>query len=239
MGNKILLIEDDPGWVKLVAMGLEKRDFEIVAASNGLEGLQMAYETHPDLVILDIMMPKMDGWQTCQRLREISDVPIIILTARCALEEDVVKGLKLGADDYLIKPVSLSELEARIEALLRRSSASQQVPRRAHLYSNGELTIDFLRHKVFVSGEEVSLTPTEFRLLTCLARNEGRVLPHAYLLSQVWGEEYRDELSYVKLYISYLRKKLEKNSSEPELILTERGVGYYMCASNSWAANGA
>ncbi|MGQ9626008.1 MAG: response regulator transcription factor [Anaerolineae bacterium] len=232
MKKKILLIEDDPGWVRLIAIGLEQHNFEVTAANDGLEGLQLAYEIHPDLVILDIKMPGMDGWQTCRRLREISDIPIIILTARYALEEDVVKGLKLGADDYLVKPVSLSELEARIEALLRRSNASQQAPRKVPLYSNGDLTIDFLQHKVFVAGKEVSLTPTEFRLLSHLAQNEGRVLPHAYLLSQVWGAEYKDELGYLKLYISYLRKKLEKNPSQPEFILTERGIGYYMCASN-------
>jgi two-component system KDP operon response regulator KdpE len=234
--NKILLIEDDPGWVQLITMGLEQHNFEVTAAGSGLEGLQMAYETHPDLVILDIRMPEMDGWQTCQRLREISDVPIIILTARCALEEDVVRGLKLGADDYLFKSVSLPELAVRIEAILRRSNTYYQAPHEACLYSNGELRIDFLRHKVLVSGKEVPLTPTEFKLLVCLAKHEGRVLPHSYLLTQVWGAEYKDELNYLKLYISYLRKKLEKNPSQPELILTEWGIGYYLRTSEDRAA---
>ncbi len=237
MTNKVLLIDDDPAWVKLATVGLEQHGFKVTTARSGLEGLQLAYEIHPDVVILDIQMPEMDGWQTCQRLREISDVPIIMLTARYALEEDVVRGLKLGADDYLIKPawesgVSLDELAARIEALLRRSNGYRQVSNKASLYSNGELTIDFLQRKVCVSGKEVSLTPTEFNLLRCLAKHEGRKLPHAYLLSQVWGVEYKDEVRYLKLYVSYLRKKLEKNPSRPELILTEWGIGYYLRDNN-------
>jgi two-component system KDP operon response regulator KdpE len=172
------------------------------------------------------MMPEMDGWEVCRRLRELSSVPIIMLTAR-TMKGDVVKGLESGADDYLTKPFSAAELDARIQAVMRRSDdLNDHGSSRSPFYSNGYLTIDFDRRIVKVRGVTVDLTPTEFNLLSTLVRNEGRVLPHRYLLTEVWGPEYADEVDYVKLYIRYLRLKLEDDPSDPVYIQTEWGVGY-------------
>lgn len=219
----VLIIDDDIDLTKIVQINLEREGFKTVVASSGVEGLQKAYSSQPDLVILDIMMPGMDGWTTCRRLREISDVPIIMLTAR-GMESDVVKGLELGADDYIIKPFGNKELLARINALLRRADAS--ATKRPPIYSDGELVVDFVKRMVTVRDEQVDLTPTEFKLLSTFVQNEGRVLPHRFLLTQVWGPEYADEVNYLKLYVRYLRQKIEKDPSNPAYILTEWGVGY-------------
>ena len=223
MKETILIIDDDAALAKIVQINLEREGYRTVVASSGVEGLQKAYSNQPNLVILDIMMPGMDGWVTCRRLREISDVPIIMLTAR-GMEADVVKGLELGADDYIVKPFGTKVLLARIHALLRRtdSSATKKPP----IYSDGELTVDFVKRVVTVRSERVDLTPTEFKLLSNFVQNEGRVLPHSYLLTQVWGPEYVDEVNYLKLYVRYLRQKIEKDPSNPDYILTEWGVGY-------------
>jgi len=227
MRETILIIDDDIDLANILRINMEREGYRAVVASGGLEGLQRAYSTQPDLVILDIMMPGMDGWETCQRLREMSDVPIIMLTAR-GMESDVVKGLNMGADDYLVKPFSTAELLARIQALLRRANQSRRFEK-LRIYTNGDLTVDFDRHLVTVRGKQVDFTPTEFKLLTCFVRNEGRVLPHRYLLTQVWGPEYADEVSYLKLYVRYLRQKIEEDPSNPTYIITEWGVGYRFC----------
>ncbi len=223
MKETILIIDDDAALAKIVQINLEREGYRTVVASSGVEGLQKAYSNQPNLVILDIMMPGMDGWITCRRLREISDVPIIMLTAR-GMEADVVKGLELGADDYIVKPFGTKVLLARIHALLRRTDAS--ATKKPPIYSDGELTVDFVKRVVTVRSERVDLTPTEFKLLANFVQNEGRVLPHSYLLTQVWGPEYVDEVNYLKLYVRYLRQKIEKDPSNPEYILTEWGVGY-------------
>jgi len=219
----ILIIDDDAALAKIVQINLEREGYRTVVASSGVEGLQKAYSNQPNLVILDIMMPGMDGWVTCRRLREISDVPIIMLTAR-GMEADVVKGLELGADDYIVKPFGTKVLLARIHALLRRTDAS--ATKKPPIYSDGELTVDFVKRVVMVRSERVDLTPTEFKLLSNFVQNEGRVLPHSYLLTQVWGPEYVDEVNYLKLYVRYLRQKIEKDPSNPAYILTEWGGGY-------------
>ena len=223
MKETILIIDDDAALAKIVQINLEREGYRTVVASSGVEGLQKAYSNQPNLVILDIMMPGMDGWVTCRRLREISDVPIIMLTAR-GMEADVVKGLELGADDYIVKPFGTKVLLARIHALLRRTDAS--ATKKPPIYSDGELTVDFVKRVVTVRSERVDLTPTEFKLLSNFVQNEGRVLPHSYLLTQVWGPEYVDEVNYLKLYVRYLRQKIEKDPSSPDYILTEWGVGY-------------
>lgn len=226
MKQTILVIDDDHDLTVMLTAQLERRNYRVVVAANGREGLQKAYQARPDLIILDIMMPEMDGWEVCQRLRELSNVPIIMLTAR-NIKGDIVKGLESGADDYLTKPFSAAELEARIQAVLRRSNSGDgKTKARSSFYSNGYLTIDFDRRTVKVQGEIIELTPTEFKLLSCLVRNEGRVLPHRYLLTEVWGPEYADEVDYVKLYIRYLRLKIEEDPSEPVYIQTEWGIGY-------------
>jgi two-component system, OmpR family, KDP operon response regulator KdpE len=169
----------------------------------------------------------MDGWQACARFREMSDVPIILLTA-VGSDENIVKGLDMGADDYIVKPVTAEELTARIRALLRRVSlsSSNNNGRRGQILSYDYLTIDFDKHEVTVDGQRVDLSPTEFRLLSVLARNKGRMLPHEYLLNEVWGPEYTGDIDYLRLYVSYLRRKLEKELNKPSLIQNEWGVGY-------------
>ncbi len=223
-GTKLLIIDDDQTLVNALKLYLAKVGYQVLVASNGLEGLQVLYNERPDLVLLDIMMPKLDGWEVCKRIREMSDVPIIMLTARDQ-EADRVMGLKMGADDYVAKPFSLKELEARLEAVLRRTRLPPPVRGRI-LYCDAYLSIDSERWEVRRNGELVDLTPTELRLLLVLAEHAGRVMTHQQLLEQVWGAEYVDETDYTKLFIWRLRQKIEPDPSNPRYILTERGLGY-------------
>jgi len=222
--TKLLVIDDDAGLLSLLKLGLERDGFEVIAAETGGEGLRQAYALHPDAIVLDIMMPDMDGWTVCQRLRQVCDTPIIILTA-LSEKQDVVRGLSLGADDYLTKPCSFEELKARIRTAMRRSGAGGQNARDA-LYDDGRLRIDRLTGDVQKSGEKVNLTPTETRLLLALVRQPGRIVPHRELLIDVWGPEYVDEVKYLGVYICYLRRKIEKDASHPQYILTKHRVGY-------------
>ncbi|MDY7040673.1 MAG: response regulator transcription factor [Chloroflexota bacterium] len=224
MGKRILIVDDDAALVKVLSLSLEREGFEVIAALGGAEALRRAYESRPDLVVLDIMMPRMDGWATCRRLREISDMPIIMLTAK-GDETDIVRGLDLGADDYITKPCSSEELKARIRALLRRSQTTDRNDWQV-AYDDGWLKIDLSRQQVTVNGEPVDLTPTEFRLLACLIQRNGQVVPHKQLLTEVWGPEYSDQVSYLSVYIRYLRQKIEQNPSQPAYILTKWGMGY-------------
>lgn len=220
--TKILLIEDDVGLAEFIQYQLQRESYEVLIAHHGEDGLRHAYQWRPDLIILDIMMPEMDGWAVCQRLREMSNVPIIFTTALAA-ERDVVRGLEMGADDYLIKPFGPKELVARIQAVLRRHAQAR--PKNLP-YRNGRLSIDLDRREARLDGEVVVLTPMEYKLLACLVEHDDKVVSHAHLLSQVWGHAYQSERQYLKLYIWYLRQKLEVNPSHPSLIVTERGVGY-------------
>jgi two-component system KDP operon response regulator KdpE len=224
--KKILVVDDDPGLLQLVKVALENEGFSALTCSDGPEGLRVAFDSRPDLVILDVMMPKVDGWEMCRRLREVTDVPILMLSARTA-ERDVVKGLVLGADDYVCKPFGVSELVARVQACLRRAESPQSMEESAILES-GPLAMNLARRRVTVKGEPVELTPTEYRLLCHLLRNRGRVVGHRTLLREVWGPEYGDELEYLRLYISYLRRKIETDPAEPEIIKTAWGEGYYL-----------
>jgi two-component system KDP operon response regulator KdpE len=225
----ILIIDDDQDLARIVQLSLDREGYQTVIATSGLEGLQEAYRVQPDLVILDIMMPGMDGWEVCRRLGEMSNVPILMLTAK-GTEADIVKGLQIGADDYLTKPFSVAELIARIQALLRRA-ASQLQTDKPSVFSIGNLTIDLNRRMVMRDGELVDLTPTEFKLLECFVTHRDRVLPHRFLLTEVWGSEYIDETNYLKLYVRYLRRKLEEDPANPQLIVTEWGVGYRLCGT--------
>lgn len=223
--TKVLVIDDDETLLKLVGTALEQAGFQVVTAKDGRAGLRATFDARPDLIILDIMLPGMDGLETCRRLRESTDTPIIMLTA-LSTEKDVAKGLGIGADDYVTKPFGMTELIARINACLRhRNGASRG---KASVLISGDLMIDFARHKVSVRNQTIALSPTEFRLLSYLARNRGRVISHRTLLIEVWGSEYADQFDYLHLYIRYLRKKIEKDPSHPEIIKTERNVGYYM-----------
>ena len=228
MSATILLIEDDFVLSETFRLMLTKKGFKVEVAGDAITGLQKAYASKPDVILLDIMLPGMDGWQACSRFREMSDVPIIMLTA-VGSDENIVKGLDMGADDYIVKPVTAEELTARIRALLRRvsiSSSSSNGNRRGQILTCDYLTIDFDKHEVSVDSKRVDLSPTEFRLLSVLARNKGRMLPHEYLLNEVWGPEYTGDIDYLRLYISYLRRKLEKDLDKPSLIHNEWGVGY-------------
>ncbi len=223
MPEKILVIDDEETTVQLIAILLERRGYEVIKAHRADEGLRKAYRNQPDLVLLDIMMPDMDGWDVCKRMREMSDVPIIFLTAR-GETRDVVRGLEMGADDYVIKPYDNDELVARVRAHLRRSprpNMSEEL-----VFNNGEFRINFMNREVRVRNEVKHLTPKEFNLLGVLVRNAGRVVTRNELVTEAWGEEYGDAIDSLKLYIHYLRQKLESDANHPEYILTLRGVGY-------------
>ena len=220
----VLVVDDEPRMIRFIRMNLELEGYHVVEASNGIEALDQVRKHLPDLVIMDVMMPKMDGFETLSLLREISTVPVILLTVKSE-EEDRIHGLELGADDYITKPFSPRELISRVNAVLRRADWPAPTPRTV-LHIDDRLSVDFNRHQVIVAGERIDLRPTEYRLLNHLIQNAGWVVPHETLLAKVWGYEYRDETHYLRLYINYLRKKIEEDPSNPHYILTERGVGY-------------
>ncbi len=223
---KILIVDDEPDVVKVVRMSFQVQEptWEVLGAYDGEEALAISEREHPDLILLDIMMPEISGLDVLKELRLFSDVPVIILTAK-EDEIDKVVGLNLGADDYITKPFGHLELLARVRAVLRRAQGMalvHEVP-----FSSGDMHVDFERRQVTVGAQQVSLTGTEYRLLYHLVRNAGQVLTHETLLARVWGREYTDEIDYLKVYISRLRNKLEKDPRNPQYILTEYGVGYW------------
>ncbi len=222
--KKVLIIDDEEDVRNLIGLRLRRAGYDTVAAADGLEGMRLFYKDRPDLVILDVAMPEMDGWQVLQRLREVSNVPVLMLTA-LAQERDKVKGLKGGADDYVTKPFGKEELLARVEAALRRVDM-QPEQAATNVYRDSEIAIDFPRHEVTVRGRPVDLSPTEFKLLGVLTRNAGQVLSQDQLLDGVWGKEYAESIDVVRLYIGYLRRKIEIDSANPKLIETLRSFGY-------------
>jgi DNA-binding response OmpR family regulator len=220
-GARVLVVDDDPDIRGLVRELLERSGYRVAAAADGREGLRALYASPPDLVLLDINMPQLDGWQTLERIRDLSDVPVIMLTARAA-ELEKVRGLKAGADDYVTKPFGRQELLARVEAQLRRGSQRQEVLER---YDDGYLTIDFAQRLVLVEGRGVSLTPLEFKLLATFVRHPNHVLSRDQLLELVWGDPYGVSGDQVKIYVGYLRRKLGEGA-EGGPIETVRGFGY-------------
>jgi two-component system KDP operon response regulator KdpE len=220
----ILVVDDEPRMIRFIRMNLELEGYRVVEATNGLEALDRVRKDLPDLVVMDVQMPEMDGFEALGHIRQVSTVPVIMLTVK-AEEEDKVRGLELGADDYVTKPFSPRELSSRIKALLRRLEMPSP-PAKTVTRIDDRLTVDFSRYQVVVDGEPVSLRPTEYRLLYHLISNPGWVMSHETLLSKVWGHEYRDESHLLRLYIAYLRKKIEADPANPQYILTERGVGY-------------
>jgi two-component system, OmpR family, KDP operon response regulator KdpE len=229
--KRILLAEDEVALRDFVSRNLHARGFEVLEASNGLEAMALWEQEDPHLLILDIMMPRMDGLEVCRRVREHSTVPIIVLTALDS-ESDKVTALDLGADDYLTKPFGVEELLARVRAAFRRSQW-EIVPPSSDLKQFGELVIDLAGHVVRVRDVEVRLSPTEFSVLKQLVLNAGRVLTHRMLLQSIWGPEYGGEAEYVRVYINRLRQKLEADPANPRYLLTEPGVGYRFVAPNT------
>jgi two-component system KDP operon response regulator KdpE len=228
MSHKLLLIDDSQDMQKLVGLFLERDGYTVIQASNGREGLRLLAKHQPDLVLLDIMMPEVDGWEACRRIREVSNIPVIMLTAK-SQESDIVRGLELGADDYVTKPFDPSELRARIQSLLRRTKEMSAHETSPLVLDDGWLYIDLSSRIVKANSKPVDLTPTEFRLLAALLQKVDCVIPHQQLLRQVWGPEYAEEVHYLKLYVRYLRQKLERDPSTPKYLLTEWGVGYRFC----------
>jgi len=222
--KRILVVDDEKGLVKIIRLNLEQDGYEVVEAYNGSQAMEKLRTTLPDLVLLDVMMPDTDGFTVLKMIRQIGATPVIMLTAK-GEEDDKIKGLELGADDYVTKPFSPRELTSRIKAVLRRGDFNRD-EESGKIIVDDRLTIDFDRHEVWVESELVQLRPTEYRLLYHLVQNAGWVLTHDQILNKVWGYEYENEPHYVRLYINYLRKKLEVDPADPQYILTERGVGY-------------
>ncbi|HNS37744.1 MAG TPA: response regulator transcription factor [Anaerolineaceae bacterium] len=220
----ILVVDDEERMARFIRLNLEHDGFRVVEAYRGLQAIDRVRTELPDVVILDVMMPDMDGFEVLKLIRENSTVPVIMLTAR-GEEDDRIRGLELGADDYVTKPFSPRELVSRVRAVLRRSEMTA-APTSDVIVVDDRLKLDFGRREVWVAGELVKLRPTEYRLLYHLVQNAGWVLTYDQLLTRVWGYEYRDEPHYVRLYINYLRQKIEEDAANPKYILTERGVGY-------------
>ena len=223
-GRRILVVDDEERMVRFIRLNLEHDGFQVIEAFNGSQALDQLRSNLPDIMLLDVMMPDIDGFEVLRMVRETSIIPVIMLTAK-GDEEDRIRGLELGADDYITKPFSPRELVSRVRAVLRRID-STTTSTHDLIEVDDRLKIDFNRREVWVAGELVKLRPTEYRLLYHLVQNAGWVLTHEQLLTKVWGYEYRDEPHYVRLYINYLRKKIEQDPSDPQYILTERGVGY-------------
>ncbi len=221
---KILVVDDEPHLLKLVRSNLEAVHYRVITAMDGPSALATLEKEGADLVILDIMMPGMDGYEVLQKIREFSVVPVIILTAKDQ-DVDELRGFGLGADDYIRKPFSVQLLLARIQAVLRRGAPSEEVMTRPPFVA-GDFVMDFQQRRVTVRGQEIKLGPTEWRLLSQLVTNAGRVMLHADLLRKVWGPEYGGETEYLRVYVSYLRNKIEEDPAHPKYILTEHGVGY-------------
>ncbi len=227
----VLVIDDDRTLVQLVSNALEKDGYHALAAYDGPEGLRQMYQSQPDLIILDINMPTMDGWTVCQRMREVSNIPILMLTARDDPEE-IVMGLDMGADDYIVKPFEIGELMARVRSNLRRAASEPTLFKQNVLYSDNHISINLEEHRVTVEGEPIRLTPTEFNLLALLVDSSPRIVPYRELLEQVWGFEYIDDIDYLRVYIWHLRRKLEPDAKAPTYIINELGVGYRFEAQN-------
>lgn len=226
MAERILIVDDEPRFLRLIEANLQTEGFEVLKAKDGKQAVDETVSQKPDMVLLDVMMPEMDGFQACERIREFSNVPIIMLTAK-GEEDQRIKGLNLGADDYIVKPFSAGEMLARVRAVLRRAQSRYQDASEA-MFTRGDLQIDFARAEVRLSDHPVALSATEYRLLLQFARAAGKILSSEDLLRNVWGEEYSEEKEILWVSISRLRQKLEKDPKQPELIVTHSGAGYSM-----------
>lgn len=228
--RNILVVDDDPAILRLLCTNLKARGYKVTTATDGEESLEAVQRDFVDLIILDIMMPRLDGVEVCRRIREWSNVPIIMLSAR-GDEKDKVKCLDLGADDYLTKPFGIAELMARIKAAFRHCGDPTVAPTQP-VFNYGDLEINFAMRRVTIDGTEIALTPTEYALLQYMAVNANKILTHRMLLQSVWGSEYFSEKEYLRVFIGRLRRKLEPNPEKPKYILTVRDVGYHLSADS-------
>ena len=222
----ILVVDDEPLYQRLLKVNMEKEGFEVITAGNGEEALELVSQKHPDLILMDVMMPKLDGLTASERIRQFSNVPIIILTAR-GEEQDRVQGLNIGADDYVVKPFSATELVARVRAVLRRVDTTENATQNRY-FTHGNLKIDFARAEVWKDDKAVFLSATEYRLLIHFAHNVGKVLTAEDLLEAIWGHHYREDKEILWVSIARLRQKLEDNAHSPQHIMTRAGLGYIM-----------
>jgi DNA-binding response OmpR family regulator len=230
MREKVLLVEDDIEFLNLTRTWLHNAGYEVFTAGDGVEGMRRVFSSRPDIVILDANIPKMDGWEVCRRIRDMSDIPVLMVTVN-GQKSDKLKGFTLGADDYLPKPVDFHELIARVQAILRRTRTITR-DNKPSTFNNGDIEIDWGSRQVWVRGERVKLSPTEFKIMSCLIKSRGWIVTHEQLLEKAWGPNYIGDKSFVKLYIRYLRQKIEQDPHKPQIIMTERGVGYYFAMQN-------
>ena len=228
MTIRVLIIEDDRELSRLLQLDLKREGYESVIASNGLEGLRLFHDLQPDLVALDVALPLMNGMTVCERIRAMSDVPILMMTAHAVSEEEIAQGLNIGADEYMLKPLRNLEFHARVRALLRRAKLTEQDAQRElpTCYKDDYLSVDLKARRVTVRGQAIRLTPTEFKLLATFIQNPDGVLTFRELLEQVWGYEYTTEHHYPRIYVSHLRRKIEPDISNPTYIQSEYGIGY-------------
>lgn len=240
MSVRVLIIEDDDEMSRLLQIDLRRNGYEALVAKNGLDGLRMFEESGADLVVLDIALPLMDGLTVCRKIREFSDIPILMMTAHAVSEEEIAEGLNAGADEYMLKPLRNIEFHARVRALLRRAQLSQDSAQaEPNRYEDAYLSVNLSTRRVHAGGEELRLTPTEFKLLATFIRSQSRVLTFQELLEQVWGVEYTTEFHYPRIYVSHLRRKIEPDVKNPTYIHNEYGVGYRFVGQNPSTKTGA
>lgn len=235
MNPQVLIVEDDQELARLLQLDLQRHDFDVTVTNNGLDGLRLFQTKHHDLVVLDVSLPMMDGMAVCERIRELSNVPILMMTAHAVSEQNIAEGLNKGADEYMLKPLGKIEFHARIKALLRRARYSEDPPERMTQFDDGYLFADLKIRDVRIQGEQVRLTPTEYKLLATFVRNPNEVLTFQHLLEVVWGAEYTNEHHYPRIYVSHLRRKIEPDAKNPTYIRNEYGVGYRFVGVNRGA----
>jgi len=224
MSKQVLIVDDDESLAQVLRLSFRKSGLESDIATDGADALRLAFQNRPDLVVMDVMLPRIDGWEACRRLKSVADVPVLVMSCRTT-EADVLSSFRAGADDYVAKPFSLGEMNARVHALLRRPRPTRSAPR-SNRVQVGDLVMDTLMHCITQGGTPLALTPTEFRLLAYLMHHPGRLLTHQELLSHVWGAEYAGEKPYLMYYIRFLRRKLGDDATAPRYIATVRGLGY-------------
>lgn len=233
MSTRVLIIEDDEGLRRLLQLDLEQRGYRVTTANNGEQGLAAFERVNPDLVVIDVALPLIDGREVCRRIRNVSDVPILLMSAHAVTEEEIAEGLDLGADEYMVKPLGQIEFHARVNALLRRAATRDRKQDAPTVYEDEYLSVDLGARRVRAGDSEIRLTPTEFNLLATFIENRGNVLTFEQILETVWGVEYKSEFHYPRIYVSHLRRKIEPDLKNPTYIHNEYGIGYRFVGQGS------